>query len=219
MNHKMHVSDRMKNMIAVFAFALLATGAQASVVSLGAYGGVNLTSLGGDTVESTVEDKLTFGAGAYVNLSLLASVPALSFLSLQSEVFFTSRGFKAPVPGIDTNTNLTYLEFPILAKFSLPIGLSKTGVYALAGVHLGLLTGTTTVATGELATEADLSDIFNSFSLSYTIGGGFSQQLLPALDLFIEARFVKATSTIVDIESSNALHQNVYIFLGIDFDL
>ena len=68
-----------------------------------------------------------------MNLSLFP------FVSLQPEVLFITKGGGTSLCG--DSYSYSYLEYPILVKFKLPLG--PFGIHALGGVHLGLLTGAT----------------------------------------------------------------------------
>ncbi len=100
--------------VALVAF-LFATGtASGQDTRFGVRGGANI---------ATVQNESSLGAGGFTSrLGLVAgaffSVP-LGWIHLQPEVLFTSKGAAIDMTGIDSKLVLDYLEFPVLARWSL----------------------------------------------------------------------------------------------------
>ena len=157
-------------MIKAIACVLLllagATGASAQTL-LGARAGANAASVSVDPDDggAAFETRLGLVAGAF------ATWRALSWLEVQPEVLYTSKGASLEQEGIDTQLVLDYVEVPLLARISKR--MPRVTVYAAAGPALAwrLRAKSRTVFSGATE-EIDLAEDVEPFDLGIAAGGG-----------------------------------------------
>ncbi len=120
----------MKTLSGIFVLTLLAASFSSAQVGFGIKGGVDFATIGGADAVSDAKTRTGFVAGAYLDLN----VPFV--LNVQPEVLYTVKGFQMDVsplpatPPTETVTNTySYLEVPILIKYSLPVPVVKPSLY------------------------------------------------------------------------------------------
>ncbi|MCB2220727.1 MAG: PorT family protein [Bacteroidetes bacterium] len=132
-----------------FSFAQLSAGGKL---------GVNLANLSGSSVQNN-SMLIGYNVGGFVNLSMedYISSDFGEIFSIQAELSVQTKGTQADyffiVPEDPTSTiltvenvpqNFTYVEVPVLAKFTFPTGRkSDLSVFAEAGPFVGALFGVT----------------------------------------------------------------------------
>lgn len=147
----------MKKLVMVMALCLGATLTYGQAkVELGLKGGLNFANLKGDTDGINYESRTGFHAGAY-GLIKVANI------GIQPEVIYSKQGTTITFDDVqgDLESDLVYLNFPIIAKFYLPLGLNLQ-----AGPQFGML----------LSAESDGDDIkegYKSADLSAALGAGW----------------------------------------------
>lgn len=139
--------------IALFSFVSFSTFAQ---ISVGAKGGLNVSSLSGVT-EDNYETKAIVGfhAGAYVTFNLGRN------FAIQPELVYSTQGGTIEGNGFTEDLKLNYFNIPVMVKF-----LTNKGFYIEAGPQLGF-------NTGDLDTENLESSIEGS---DFSICGGIGFQ-------------------------------------------
>lgn len=199
----------MKRLIAtLFAVALLASGSAAQI-GFGVKGGLNLATAGGTDVSSIVQSRTGFAAGAYLNLSL----PFL--FTIQPEVLYTTKGFVVEhtyILGIQPSTFKTtytysYLEIPVLVKYSLPVPVLSPSVYVGPAVGILMSAKSKYEEPGSPALETDVKSAVSSTDYGLVVGA--SAHVLVA---DVEVRYeMGLTST--DGVNKAAIYNRVWSFM------
>jgi hypothetical protein len=129
----------MKKFLAVLTFFFLAASlAQASVgiTRIGVMIGANLASLSRTEQIIDWRIKLDFTGGVFLTFSLA------DFFAIEPEILFSKKGssYREEIDNgvMTTSIGLAYLDFPLLAKFYVPLGEeSRTRPMLFAGPYLG----------------------------------------------------------------------------------
>jgi hypothetical protein len=139
--------------------AVMAGPSVAQEMLLGVSGGANLSAASVQVDATTVDTESRTG----FNFSGILGVQVSPVVGIHVEGQFSMKGFdmSAPESGLDTGLKLLYLDFPVLAVFTLPLGSNSVVAPRLfAGPNLGLritcrLTeGAGPVGTGECDPDA-----------------------------------------------------------------
>jgi hypothetical protein len=151
---------RQKNIKSIILAVLFVCTVSFSFAQFSAGGrlGVNLANLSGSSVENN-SMLIGYNVGGFVNFSMedIISSDLGEILSFQAELSVQTKGTQADyffiAPEDPTSTiitvedvpqNFTYVEIPVLAKFTIPTGRkSDLSVFAEAGPFLGALFGVT----------------------------------------------------------------------------
>jgi hypothetical protein len=177
----------MKKLLFLSLAVLLSFGlAHALLPSFGVKGGVNMATYAGTDANITgvtKTSKMGLGAGAFVCLDLIA-------IKIQPEVLFSQKGAKYEVSGASYTQSLSYVEVPVLLKFSF-------GKIIVPSVYAGPAFGTLMSAkqTGEMAgvsISGDIKDQLNGTDLGLVFG---AEVKLP-VKLSVEARYNMGLSKI-----------------------
>lgn len=96
--------------VLMIAFA----GAASAQVSLGVKGGVNMSNFYGDEVTQN-NPKVGFNAGIAADFALHPD------MSIQSGLFFTTKGFKFDSNVLDFSENLMYLQIPVHFAYKVTV--------------------------------------------------------------------------------------------------
>ena len=158
------------------AVSLSVTYAQLQV---GAKGGLNLSKFTGNDA-GDAKMKVGFNVGA------LAGYSITDMISVQAELQYSLQGAKYNADSIlaSGNINLSYLNIPILIKYTHP-----SGFFAETGPQLGLLLSAKSKSGG--VTE-DVKSSFKSTDFSWVFGLGF----LTSANIGIDARYNLGLSTL-----------------------
>lgn len=114
--------------LAIVLVLLLSTSVFAQGLAFGVKGGINYATLSGDNA-GDAEWKLGFAAGA------VAAFDVMDMLVIQGEVLYSMKG--AGYEG-DISTDLTYIEIPVLLKYTIPMaGMIAPNLFI--GPSLGIL--------------------------------------------------------------------------------
>jgi len=154
----------------------------------GGHIGVNLANLHGSSVENN-SMLIGYNVGGFVNYSLedILSGDLAEIMSVQGELSVQTKGATLDYPAIDENLepttqsidqNFTYVQIPILAKFTFTTG-NDLSYFGEGGFYLGSLFGLT--FDGEKSRDHDFDDAtdprkyreeFSGFDAGVTLGGG-----------------------------------------------
>jgi hypothetical protein len=194
----------MKNRLLFLVFTVLAfanLNAQ-SEFRLGAKGGINFSTIGGDFT-SELRGMVGFHVGG------LAEIPLLKKLSLQPEILYSTQGARRDTRATDgplTETKLGYINIPVMSKYYILDGLS-----VMAGPQLGILVAAKNEVTpsgfggnGEYY-EKDIKDELNSLDIGLGIGAEYR---LP-FDVFFQMRYVFGLTNVND-ESTDMVLGSFY---------
>lgn len=158
-------------MIRAIACVLLliagAGSASAQDFRVGARAGANLATI---TVAPD-DGGAAFEARTGLVAGVFATWRALSWLEVQPEVLYTSKGAALEQEGIDSQLVLDYVEVPLLARISKR--MPRVTVYAAAGPALAwrVAAKSRTVFSGTTE-EIDLAEDVEPFDLGLAAGGG-----------------------------------------------
>jgi len=155
--------------------------------------GVNLANLRGSSVDN---NKMIVGynIGGFVNYSLedVLTGDIADIMSIQTELSVQSKGTKLNYSVLNAEMNMetmsvkqnfTYVEVPVLAKFSFESG-SDLGFFGEAGFYMGALIGLT--VDGKKSWDHDVNpntdlrkyrDEYSGFDFGAVIGGGVTYPL------------------------------------------
>jgi hypothetical protein len=130
--------------------------------------GFNVANIRGDGTED-LDSKLGVSLGGFVTYSFNV------VWAVQGEMLYTMKGAseKTTVLGqkVDITTSLNYLEFPILARGSIPGNNDVMPVFIAGFAPSFNLVASATAESGDLTATEDL-DAVSSFDLGLVFGGG-----------------------------------------------
>jgi hypothetical protein len=162
----------MKRILISLVVVVVFTAPLLSQMGFGIKGGVNLATIGGPDVPSYVKSRTGFSAGAYLEIRL----PML--FTLQPELLYSTKGFTTnpydvPVRQLASVTQTevySYLEIPVLVKYSLPVPVLHPSLYV--GPQVGfLLSATSTIgAAGVASFETDIKSLLPGTDLGGVVG-------------------------------------------------
>jgi hypothetical protein len=136
--------------LVIAGFAIASANAQ---VQFGLKAGVNFATITNSTGGKTL---VAFNGGA------LVKVPVADAFSIQPELVYSGQGIK----GDGGSLALTYINIPVLATYTLPVG-----VFFQTGPQLGFLLSAKAKADGQ--PDVDIKSEFKSSDFAWAIGAGF----------------------------------------------
>jgi hypothetical protein len=197
-----------KTILFLYLFCLITAFTKAQEIHYGAKAGVNLSNFGGsDATDNAggVRDatwKTSYHLGGFINAKLSDK------LGIQTEIQYSRMGAidKKYVP--ETRFKLTYISFPLLAKF-YPID----GFHLDGGMQLGLLL--IAEKQQDKITE-DITDKMNNLDYGFVFGFGYE---LPGTSISLDTRYYLGASNPVtsQFSSEKFINQNFQISLGYAF--
>jgi hypothetical protein len=161
--------------LTVFTASIFGVNAQ---VQFGVKAGANFSTF---TSADGAKTRVGFNAGA------LVKIPLVEALSLQPEVVYSQQGAKGTESGTDFTQTADYINIPVLAKYSLPVG-----VFFETGPQIGFLMSAKVKAGGQ--SESD-KDSFKSTDFSWAIGAGY---VIPDVNLGVDVRYNLGLSKIAE---------------------
>ncbi|MCX6567131.1 MAG: porin family protein [Candidatus Aminicenantes bacterium] len=148
-----------------FVLALTVSPAQAvQITAKGVKGGLVIATMTGDDIEKN-DAKIGFALGGYLTLNISND------FSIQPELLLVQKGTKWSEGGGTQGFRLTYLEIPILAKYSFAAG-TNMNVFVFAGPALAFKIRATVY--GEYGDESDSEDLdyIKGMDFGLAFGGG-----------------------------------------------
>jgi hypothetical protein len=107
----------------------VANTAMAQQVSIGAFGGINSA-----TVDFSEEQEFDLGQNVGLNVGGALTLGFGDRFAVVLEGMYTQKGVGLSAVGVDGALNISYAEFPVLAKLILPVGGSaSTTLHLIAG--------------------------------------------------------------------------------------
>jgi hypothetical protein len=160
------VSARSIAATALAVALLAASSASAQTFQYGVKGGVNFATLSVEDGDSAFDSRVGVVLGGFVTWK------ALSWLELQPEFLFTSKGAKVEDRGVTSDLIVDYFEVPILARYSRPLS-DNWRFYVAGGPTLAtrLRARTRTEFSGGTE-EIDIDDDVEQMEFGVAIGGG-----------------------------------------------
>ena len=204
------------NVFLILLLFLLMTISVNAQVHVGVIGGVNLASVNLDPLEGGVEiSNLTvFGIGGVIDYEFNES------MALRFEPMYIQKGAKGSWNIFEMEDKLSYIEIPILLKYS--IGKGKIKPYLEAGPYIGfLLAGTGKVSGGGYSEEEDIKDATKSLDFGLGFGAGVSVPVSKNY-IFLEARYALGLVNInedPDDPDTEVKTKGIQVFVGMTFPL
>jgi hypothetical protein len=123
----------MKNLTKTLLFiCLIILSTNTFSQKIGAKAGFNFSNMVEKDDNTTLNNLIKPG----IHLGAIANIPLMDMISLEPGIQITTKGARLELGGVKFKTNLTYLEFPILGKFTYKIGdLTLVGI---AGPAIGI---------------------------------------------------------------------------------
>jgi opacity protein-like surface antigen len=201
----------MKKFLAILMFFFLAASlAQASVgiTRIGIMAGANLASLTGTEQSIGWKSMPSFVGGAFLTFSLA------DFFAIEPEILYSQKGSSYSEGTADyaltTSIRLAYLDFPLLAKFYVPLGEeSRIRPMLFAGPYLGWkirskLDITYEDAYGPVGEYHDLTGV-KSTDTGLVVGGGINLDV-KGETFIIDIRYSASFATISKTEAGMKNH-------------
>ncbi|MBN2184753.1 MAG: PorT family protein [Candidatus Krumholzibacteriota bacterium] len=193
--------------IALALVALMSSSVFAEGMTLGFKGGLNLANLSGDDIEG-MKMKLCFGGGVFLNYQITESI------SLQPELLFVMKGAKVDEDEVDAGFKASYIDIPVLAKFSVPM----EGAFApcfFAGPYIGFNMSAKMYFEDE---EIDFKDSVKSTDFGLVFGGGFDYDMGEGY-LSFDARYALGLTTLDDSDlEEDVKNTGIMFMVGYGFD-
>ncbi|HVY75307.1 MAG TPA: porin family protein [Puia sp.] len=181
----------MKKLLFLSSSVFLLTIAQAQV-KLGIKGGVNISSITGNTYGST-------STLAGVNAGILASFPLFGHFSLQPELVYSAQGAETSDLTVAATLNTTYYNIPVLFKYTHP-----TGIFVETGPQMGFLTKANLKFDNYTENE---KPNYRSADYAWAFGCGYQ---LKAIDLGIDARYNMGLTNFFEENYDGQAKNNVF---------
>ncbi len=152
--------------LALAVMVLTAPSAHAQSFQFGVKGGVNFATLSVEDGDSPFDSRIGVVVGGFVTWK------AFSWLELQPEVLFTSKGAEVEESGITSDLIVDYLEVPVLVRYSRPFS-DNTRFYVAGGPTLAarMRARTRTEFSGGTE-EIDIDDDVERMDFGVALGGG-----------------------------------------------
>jgi len=150
----------MKNKGWLFAvlLSLLAPGAFAQGFHIGLQGGVNVSSLTGEDVETYLgSGDLSNKIGAVGGIVLQLDLSPMFAVSL--EPFYTQKGILVSSGGNDMTFDLAYVSVPLMLKYYIPLGPVKPSIQAGGSLSFNTLAQAVQDGEGDPVDEISSTDV------------------------------------------------------------
>ncbi|GGD92218.1 porin family protein [Planktosalinus lacus] len=167
--------------IAIFSF----TNSNAQEFSFGVKGGVNVANFGGTTSYAGFG---SLGSRTGAHIGVLMEVPISGDISLQPELLYSMKG------STWSDTNLDYIDIPILGKYNLP------WVEGLSG-ELGPVIG---VLMSAKRNDNDAKDSFKTMDAAIAIGATYKLNM----GVFFSLRYNKGLLEVWEDNPNNFTNKN-----------
>lgn len=164
----------MKKLIFLAAGLLLA-GAVNAQVKIGVTGGLDVSNII-KTNDNNFDTKYTTG----FNAGVMLEIPVVSILSIQPEVVYAQKGYKANVTGGDFTQTRNFIDVPLMAKLRLADNFA-----VVLGPQFSFATSTTNVYSNGISTSSQTQYNNDRDNLRKNIVGGvagFSIDLSKSVD-------------------------------------
>lgn len=188
----------------VYAEALDTKAKSAYKTKYGIKAGLGSAALHGETKDFSIIDRASKNS-LFVGGFALMRVNEIIYI--QPEIILAKKGAKPKDPDRKERLNLTYLEFPVLAKLYI---LPKASVrpHLFFGPAPSILLSAEYDSGGR---DNDIKDIVTKFDFGLVAGGGFDIKFGKGL-LMLDARFTHGVISADDSGEDLNIKNNVYLF-------
>lgn len=151
----------MKHLCLVAAGLLVVTtlAAQRTTTQFGIKGGVNIANL-------KIDDAGDGDSRTGFHIGGLAHIHIAPKFAVQPEVMFSTQGRRDMVAGNELETNLSYINIPVLAQY-----MTGSGFRLQTGPQLGILVDAE--AGMDEGTKTDVGDRYKTPDISWVFGAGY----------------------------------------------
>lgn len=167
-------------LILLSGFSFAAAHAQ---VAFGVKGGLNISNVNGSDASGT-SSLVGFNAGAYL------TIPVAPQFSFQPEVFYSAEGFKQSIGGYASTQRQTYLDVPILVKYSF------SGAFLESGPQAGFLMNAKLTSSG--ISDNNKGDLHPA-EFSWVLGAGIK---IPMTPISVDARYDFGLSNVYNTDQT-----------------
>ncbi len=171
----------MKKVVLIAAMAVFSlTSAEAQEFSFGVKGGVNVASIGGGTYTGVG----ALGSRTGLHIGGLVEIPIMENISIQPELLYSMKGTNF------NDTNLDYIDLPILGKYNLPW---VKGLSGELGPVIGILMSAE--RNGE-----DVKDFYKTIDAAIAIGATYKLDM----GVFFSLRYNNGLIEVDDFDDNNS---------------
>ena len=169
---------------------------------------LNFSSSALKPASNNIQSRLVLGVGVAIDGDLEGDI------DLRIEPMYLMKGWKQN--NLDLKYSASYIEVPILAKYTIPTNSDFTP-YVFAGPSLGYLLSSKVIY--DSGSEDDRTDSFKSIDLSLALGGG-THIPVNVFNLFIELRYALGLNDVNDVDTIDTEFRNrgLHVVAGILFD-
>ena len=168
--------------------------------------GLNLACVNSDVVEQDMDSRSGLAVGAVFGLLLTNSTP----LWMEIGAFYSEKGGQMHVNGYDVKTRLSYIQAPIVIKYSFDV-YDDMYVQPFLGGYLAMGVGGKTKDYGSRQSYSSF-DKLNRFDGGLRVGCGLEYQML-----YAELGFDFGLANISKDDFNTARNQCFFINVGVNF--
>jgi hypothetical protein len=174
--------------------------------------GLNFASAGGSDVPSSFSSTTQYSFGGFLDIKLPAGI------ALQPEILYSVKGASGTFLNTNGTTKISYLDIPVLVKYTFPGVGVKPVIFAGPSLGIKLSAKVKIDASGE---TMDIKDHINSTDFGLVIGAGVEIPL-SAISLVADARYNFGLSRVVKSGYITGGDANIYnrvfsINAGVEF--
>ena len=206
-------------MVAAALFVFSAPMLQAQTITTGVKVGIDFSSLPnvGVVIDQIVKQPSTETSSKVGGLfGGFVTVPFWNRLAVQPELQFVMKGAKLneAASGGMVTASIRYLEFPVLLRYTVPVG-EHTG-YVLVGPTFGVKAGTSAKLEGPSQTaDVNIDTAIRTFDAGLAFAGGLDYQRY-----FVELRYTQGLNDVAAElfpHTESVKNRNIAIAAGIRF--
>ncbi len=168
--------------------------------------GLNVACINSDVIDVDMDSRTGLNVGAVYGLQLSNSAP----IWLELGAFYSEKGGKSRINGSEIKTRLSYIQVPIVMKYSFDV-YDDLYLQPFLGGYLALGVGGKTKNYTDRVSYSSF-DNFNRFDGGLRVGCGIEY-----LMLYAEAGFDFGLANIYKDDFTTARTQNIFISIGVNF--
>ena len=203
---------------AIIVLSLLANSNSGSQVRIGVQGGLNFGTI---TTSEQIPAYTNWQGRTNIAFSALASIALNPELAIQFEPRYIKKGIRISwsvgLNPTDVTETLSYLEIPILLRYSLPVFQSQPFVFA--GPSLDLLLSATEEGTffGYPHAPIDVKPNYNPNDLSFEFGAGWELPLVADLSVLPSIRYELGLKNIYEVPETSRHTHGIQLTVAVVF--
>ena len=194
----------MRHLTATFTLVLLFATVSQAQIGLGILGGVDLAKVYDANLIATPKTLTDFSGGVYLEVN----IPMI--ITIRPEALYSLKGYVLEYPTGKTTTTYSYLEVPVLLKYSLPVPVLSPSLYA--GPDVGFLLGSRRKQESAGVTTEDIDTKGETTKTDWGIMIGASVQIAV---VSVHVRYDLGLTTVDAIGREKAYNRVWSIMVGI----